>query len=121
MTRKSRFDFGRYDGETVHDVMIRSKTYVPYCYFNIPSVSFAEDILDEYRITRIEKPGASKEAWWAWRDGKEAEFTPEERLHGMFKRYQLRRKIASAQEARVRHEVISASQKGKLQTKNHGH
>lgn len=118
MTRKSRFGFGKYADLTVQDAMIVNRSYVPFVYYNIESISFSDDILDELKLIRIEKPGKGKREWFDYQRAVSAEFTLEQRQHGAFKKERIRRSMARAQKARTDGEVYES--RGKMQTRNQG-
>jgi len=68
MTPKSIFNFGRFKGHTVDDVLrIGSVAYLREIYFNIEGITFTDDILEaigiynEWDDFRIEKPGKDRE------------------------------------------------------------
>lgn len=68
MTPKSVFNFGRFKGHTVDDLLrIGNVTYLREIYFNIEGITFTDDILEaigiynEWDDFRIEKPGKDRE------------------------------------------------------------
>lgn len=64
LTKKSRFEAGKYAGQTVEVVMDIEPNYIIHEYFDYSKISFTEDVLIAVGITepyRIEKPGKSDE------------------------------------------------------------
>lgn len=119
MTRKSKFSFGKFKDETVDTVLKMRRAYIAFCYYSIESISFADDILDELGIDRIQKPGKSEDALTEYQRKVSGQYPREERFHGWMKRKNIQRKMACAKKARTYHEVFDT--KGARQTKNHGH
>lgn len=119
MTRKSKFSFGKFKDETVENVIRLQRAYIAFCYYSIESISFADDILDELKIARIQKPGKDEEALNEYQREISSQYTREERFHGWMKRKNIQRKMAYAQKSRTIREVFET--KGARQTKNHGH
>ena len=119
MTRKSKFSFGKFKDETVENVIRLQRAYIAFCYYSIESISFADDILDELEIDRIQKPGKSEDALTEYQRKVSGQYTREERFHGWMKRKNIQRKMACAQKSRTVREVFET--KGAMQTKNHGH
>ena len=120
LTKKSKFDFGRYVGYTIGDAMVANRTYIPYVYYNISSISFCDEILDELDIIRIDKPGTSRDTFWKYQKMISSRYTKEEQEHYRFRKYQSRKSMARAQKARVDEEDFYTRRRNKLQTKNHG-
>ena len=118
-TEKSRLGFGKYDDLTVGDILKVDEVYIAYVYYNIPKVSFKQDILDRLAITPIAKPGKDQKAWWAWKDAYELRFTEEQRSHGRMRLAQVRKAVAKAKAARVARATYCS--KATLQAINHGH
>lgn len=82
-------------------------------------ISFAPDILEELSIAPIKKPGTDKDAYFAWRRERSAQFTAEERMHGAAKK-KLREKSRAVAELMAAKRDTSFT-KGQLQAVNHGH
>lgn len=67
LTKKSKLGFGKYKHQTVQfmlDNMRKQRLISPY--FNLTSITYTEEILNELGITkewRIEKPGSDKEMY----------------------------------------------------------
>ena len=119
-TRKSRLGFGKY-GElyTVGDILKVDPPYLVWCYTAMEQISFTADILEELGIAPIKKPGTDKDAYFAWRRERSAQFTPEERMHGAYKK-KLREKSRAVAELMAAKRSTSLT-KGQLQAINHGH
>ena len=68
LSRKSKWDYGKYDGETVQSLLNVYPGYILWAYYNLEKISFLDDILDELakrykNFERIEKPGKDQEAY----------------------------------------------------------
>ena len=68
MTYKSKFNFGKYNNQTVGEVLrIGKKHYIRYVYYNLDGISFTDEILKDVGIIgddfdhRIKKPGTDPE------------------------------------------------------------
>lgn len=85
MALKSRFMFGKYPDLMVSDVLKVDVSYIAYCYYCLPQISFKDEILAEVGIVeKIRKPGTSEAAFKAWKKSYSAGFSEEERMHGHF-------------------------------------
>lgn len=121
MTRKSKFGFGKYDDMTVGDIIaIGNGGYIAYAYYNISPISFADDILDELEIIRIDKPGTSSEKWKEYRRMISNRYTEEQRLHYRFRHALIAKAKRKNQAVRVAHDIEKLSTRCRLQMKNHG-
>ena len=59
---KSIWDYGKYKGFTVKDIMISEPKYLLWAYYSLERISFIDEILDELankykKFKRIDKPG----------------------------------------------------------------
>lgn len=65
MTLKSRFESGKYTGQTVEYVMsIDNASYLRFCYFGLEKITFTPELLASIGITEeyfIPKPGTNKQ------------------------------------------------------------
>lgn len=118
LARKSVFGFGKHHDKTVAEVLIRDKTYIAFAYYRLDAVSFAEDILDEMDLIRIEKPGTSEETFRAWRRAQKENYTEEERRRGWMIHKRIEKSVARNKAARVEKSVNFT--KRQLQAINHG-
>ena len=122
-TRKSSIDFGKYAGLRVGDIINLDPTYIPFLYYNASMISFSKDILDEFQITEIPKPGTSEEGWKAykrkiWKDKyddlDEDEFMKKRHIE----KSRIRRETRAAA---IRSEIYHKETKGRMMARNHGH
>lgn len=118
MTKKSRLNFGRYDGMTIGDIMATSPKYIAFVYYNISPISFCDEILDELVIPRIDKPGTNKDMYFEYLNKLRDCYTEEEQEHYRFKKYWAGKRAARARKARVDKEYYYNSKKSRMQTKN---
>lgn len=64
MAEKSTFDFGRYEGVSVGQVLGLDKSYIAYVYYHYANISFLPEILEQVGITedlRLNKPAKDVE------------------------------------------------------------
>ena len=67
LAEKSIWDYGKFKGYTVRDIMLCHKKYIVWAYYNLEKISFVDDILDDLHKTfgdkfkRIDKPGKEPE------------------------------------------------------------
>ena len=122
-TEKSVLGFGRYRDLTVGDIIIMDASYIAYVYYTCSKVSFHKDILDLLKLTPIEKPGKNQELFEAWKKEYYAglPFTEEERKHYFFKKKQAEKRRAAKKLERVERYENYTTNKGWLQSINHGH
>ena len=118
LTKKSKLLFGKYHDFTVHDVLIMNSKYIVWAYYNKELISFSDDILEEFDIIPIKKPGTDKEVYYQWLDNLSAKFTEVQTEHYKLKRYNRKRKKSNVRLANaIRSETYT---KGELQSINHG-
>ena len=73
LSRKSRFEAGKYPDLTVQDLLnLNQRYYLASLYFKYENISYLDDILEELFITDelvIEKPGSNYKLFpkWKWR------------------------------------------------------
>jgi len=122
-TEKSVLGFGRYRDLTVHDIIIMDASYIAYVYYSCTKVSFHKDILDLLKITPIQKPGKNLELFEAWKKEFKANlpFTEEERKHYHYMRRNAEKRKAAKKLERVERYENRTTNKGWLQSINHGH
>lgn len=122
-TRKSSIDFGKYAGLRVGDIINLDPTYIPFLYYNQSMISFSKDILDEFQITEIPKPGTSEEGWKAykrkiWKD----KYDGLDEDEFMVKRHIEICRIKGVRRAvSIRAEISNKESKGRMMARNHGH
>lgn len=122
-TRKSSIDFGKYAGLRVGDIINLDPSYIPFLYYNASMISFAKDILEEFEITEISKPGVSEEGWKAykrkmWKDKYDG-LDEETFMHARHSEKCRVRREAKA--IAIRSEIFHKESKAVLQARNHGH
>lgn len=123
-TEKSVLGFGKYRDLTVGDILCLDPSYIGYVYYNCQKISFHKDILEAMKLTPIEKPGADKEAFAAWKKENNYDnlpFTPEQTQHYRFIKARAEKRRAKARLAREEEMEERYCKKGRLQAKNHGH
>lgn len=62
LAHKSVWDYGKFQGITIRDLMISNRKYIVWAYYNLEKISFIDEILDELasyykKFKRIDKPG----------------------------------------------------------------
>ena len=84
MTEKSILHSHKYQGCSVGMVLAREKKHLAWLYYNITSVNFMPEILDEIGITegiRIAKPGANGRIYGLWSRGRRQLMSEDEYMH----------------------------------------
>ena len=123
-TEKSVLGFGRYRDLLVGQIIQLDPSYIAYVYYNVNKVSFHKDILEALKLTPIEKPGTSKDAFTAWKKENNLDqlpFTPEQAQHYRFIKANAEKRRAKARLRREEEMEERYCKKGRLQAKNHGH
>ena len=84
LAHKSVWDYGKYRGYTVKDLLIMNKKYLIWSYYNLEKISFIDEILDEFattykeRFKRIDKPGKDPEHYDQYIKGGYGDMTKEQ-------------------------------------------
>jgi hypothetical protein len=66
-TRKSVLSFGKYGFDTVQDVLDKDPSYIVWVYYNMPEITFFDDILEEVGLVGrfvIDKPSSDPEKFF---------------------------------------------------------
>ena len=85
-TRKSVLSFGKYGFDTVQDVLDKDPSYIVWVYYNMPEITFFDDILEEVGLVGrfvIDKPSSDPDKFFDDEGRKELKrkvVTEEERL-----------------------------------------
>lgn len=66
LARESSWDYGKYTGYKVKDVLLTNRKYLVWAYYNLEKISFVDDILAEFTenytgFKIIDKPGKDPE------------------------------------------------------------
>ena len=122
-TEKSVLGFGRYRDLTVGDIIIMDASYIAFVYYTCSKVSFHKDILELLKLTPIEKPGKNPDLLASWKKEYSASlpFTEEERKHYFYIRKNVQKRKAAKKLERVERYENKTTNKGWLQSINHGH
>ena len=118
LTKKSRLGFGKFADLTVADILIVEPEYIVWVYATMEAISFNDEILDEYHIPKIAKPGTDERLVFKWRDICGEGMTEEQRMHGAIKRKRGAKAFAYARLCAVR--SATSFSRGQLQAINHG-
>lgn len=128
LTKKSRFNFGRYADYTVGDIIdIRQqREYVIWVYYNCSHISFMPEILEQCCIEPITKPGTAPEMMQVV-NIRLREKIKQERIDsgkvGDYTQYNMNRGMAKfLKKARTNAVVLGGNKSaGVLMSRNHGH
>lgn len=118
LTKKSRLGFGKFADLTVADILIVQPEYIVWVYATMEAISFKDEILDEYHIPKIAKPGTDESIVSEWRHICGEGMTEEQRMHGAVKR---KRGVKASAIARLcEAKRATRFSKRQLQAINHG-
>lgn len=121
MTEKSILHSHKYQGCSVGMVLAREPKHLAYLYYNITSVNFIPEILDELGITediRIAKPGSCGAVFGLWKKGRWKIMGEENYMKQVAHEKVVRRSQAHASERKVskgskaRHQAFQLNKMG---------
>ena len=111
--------FVKYPDLLVSDVLKVDKTYLPWCYYCLPNISFNDEVLSAMNITeKIEKPGISEQGWSRWKESYSEGFTEEQKFHGRMVFLKSKKKRDKARLIQAEKDTFFT--KRQLQAINHG-
>ena len=118
LTKKSKIGFGRNADLTVADVIIIDKSYIAWMYYNMANISLRDDILEELRMEKVDKPGKNEELFRSWCRAESEKYSDEERFRGAMKKKRIKANMEKAERYRERNAATLS--KGQMQAANHG-